>query len=103
METKFIIVELVHNFKTGESKMLVDVNVVQPGFTQTYNTVAVHPITGKVYLNRLKGFSLQYLINRICVFNDEGDSLTLERTYDDYTRFPAGIFFPSQFDEIPLQ
>lgn len=92
-----------HNFKTGESKMLVDVNVVQPGFTQTYNTVAVHPITGKVYLNRLKGFSLQYLINRICIFNDEGDSLTLERTYDDYTRFPAGIFFPSQFDEIPLQ
>ncbi len=92
-----------HNFKTGESKMMVDANVALPGYTQTYNTVAVHPITGKVYLNRLKGFSLQYLINRICVFKEEGDSLTLERTYDDYTRFPAGIFFPSQFDEIPLK
>lgn len=92
-----------HNFKTGESKMVVDVNVAHPGYTQTYNTVAVHPITGKVYLNRLKGFSLQYLINSICVFNDNGESLTLEKTYDNYTRFPAGIFFPSQFDEIPLQ
>ncbi len=91
-----------HNFKTKETKMVVDADAALPGFTQTYNTVAVHPTTGKVYLNRLKGFSLQYLINRICVFEDKGDVLTLERTYDDYTRFPAGIFFPSQFDEIPL-
>lgn len=86
-----------HNFATGESKMMVDVSQAVPGYTVTYNTVAVHPVTGRVYINRLKAFGFDYLVNKICVFEDTGEALTLEKTYDNYTRFPAGIFFPTQF------
>lgn len=86
-----------HDFTTGETKLMIDVKTLLPNTSVTYNTVAVHPITGKVYMNRLKAFGWDFLINNICVFKDAGDTMELEENYENYTHFPAGIFFPSNF------
>ena len=63
-----------------------------------YNNIAVHPLTGRVYLNNIKAYGWDFLINNISVFKPEGDALALEVNYEDHTHFPAGIFFPANFE-----
>lgn len=86
-----------HDFITGETKLMIDIKTLLPNTSVTYNTIAVHPLTGKLYMNRLKAFGWDFLINNICVLKDTGDTLELEENYENYTHFPAGIFFPSNF------
>ena len=86
-----------HNFTTGESKFMVDVETEVENANIVYNNIAVHPKTGRVYINTIKGYGFNYLTNNISVFKPEGDALVLEENYENYTRFPAGIFFPANF------
>ena len=54
----------------------------------------MHPITGDVYLNTIKGYGWDFTINNISVFNFDEDLISpLKANYEDYTRFPAGIFY----------
>lgn len=84
-----------HIFSTNTSKLMVDVNeTLNPDHKVTYNTVQVHPVTGHVYMNTLKGFGPDYKTNTIYRFDMTGDQAVLIDKWENLTRFPAGIFFP---------
>ncbi len=88
-----------HIFSTGESKKMIDAKTVVPNANMVYNGPGVHPLTGDVYLNTIKGFGWDFTINNISVFNfdDKNLSSPLKVNYEDYTRFPAGVFFTENF------
>lgn len=59
---------------------------------QLYNGLAVHPVTGNLYVNTIKGFGTFYTTNHIWVVDPvSGEPV---QAYEDYTNFPAGTFFP---------
>lgn len=91
-----------HIFSTGESKEMIDKATLKelvPDAAMVYNSMAVHPETGMVYLNTIKGYGWSFLVNNISVFdfdNAEAESV-LYANYRNYTHFPAGFFFPANF------
>ena len=86
-----------HIFSTEESKIMIDAKTVVPNSTMTYNNIAVHPITGKVYMLTIKGYGWDFLTNNISEFDFSGGEPKLSANYTDHTRFPAGIFFTADF------
>lgn len=86
-----------HIFSTGESKEMVNAKSFVSNANIVYNTIAVHPRTGKVYLNTMKGYGWDFLVNSISVFDLDGAEPVLSNNYQNYTHFPAGIFFPANF------
>ena len=86
-----------HKFDTGECKLMIDAKTLIDNAGMVYNNIAVHPKTGKVYLNTIKGYGFDFLINNITVFKATNDALELDKNYENYTHFPAGIFFPATF------
>lgn len=91
-----------HIFSTGESKEMIDKTTLKslvPDANMVYNSMAVHPVTGKVYLNTIKGYGWSFLINNISVFDFDNTNAEspLYANYRNYTHFPAGIFFPANF------
>lgn len=87
-----------HNFNSGTTELMVNAKEMVENATMLYNTIAVHPVTGEVYMNTIKGFGWDFLINNISVFNFSGPEPTLSNNYKDYTHFPAGVFFTSDFE-----
>lgn len=88
-----------HDFETGTTTMLGDVKEFNSEMTMTYNPIAVHPITGHIYMNRIKGYGWYFLINSIFELEDTGSGLNVVNEYRDHTHFPAGIFFPASFQQ----
>lgn len=86
-----------HLFSQNKTEYLADVKEYIENAGIVYNNLAVHPLTGEVYFNTIKGFGLDFLINNISVFNFSGSKPTLVSNYKDYTHFPAGIFFTDNF------
>lgn len=87
-----------HIFSTGECKKMVETKDYVQNANIVYNAIAVHPVTGDVYINTLKAFGWDFTINNISVFNfDENPTAPLKANHEDYTRFPAGIFFSANF------
>lgn len=86
-----------HVFTTNET---VDFGSVKPLIGEhagiVYNTIAVHPTSGEVYINTIDNYAT-YKQNNISVINFHGKEPKLSANYKDYTRFPAGIFFPQNF------
>lgn len=87
-----------HIFSTNQTKLMVDAADMVENANMVYNTVAVHPITGEVYLNTIKGYTPDYLINHISVFNFSGTEPKLSANYENYTKYPAGTFFTYNFE-----
>ncbi len=87
-----------HIFSTKETKLMVDAKTMVDNVGIVYNTCAVHPLTGEVYLNSIKGYGQNYKINNISVFNFSGDEPELSANYENYTAFPAGTFFTYNFE-----
>lgn len=90
-----------HNFETGETEEVLNKDTFKSMVSDAgmlYNTMAVHPKTGHVYINTIKGYGWNFLVNNISVFNFDGASPILEANYKDHTHFPAGIFFPANFN-----
>ncbi|MDN4754499.1 PKD domain containing protein [Porphyromonadaceae bacterium W3.11] len=84
-----------HIFSTNSSKLMVDIKEeLNPEHKVTYNTAQVHPVTGHVYFNTLKGFGQDYKTNTIYRFDMTGDKGKLLNRWENLSRFPAGIFFP---------
>ncbi|MBV7530890.1 DUF5074 domain-containing protein [Chitinophaga sp. sic0106] len=86
-----------HVFSLNTTEFMVDAKTMVENAGIVYNNIAVHPVTGEVYLNTIKGYGLNYLINNISVFNFSGDA-ALSANYKDYTNFPAGTFFTWSFN-----
>lgn len=83
-----------HLFKSGETREMWSIQEGNPEHTQTYQTPAVHPITGMVYYATMKGWGPDYKINTIYELDLKGDQGKLGRKWDDLVSFPAGFFFP---------
>ena len=86
-----------HIFSKNETQLMVDVkDYLDYKQAVTYNTVAVDPTSGEVYLNTIRG---NYVVGTsdINVFNLDGEKPVLVRQYKNYTRFPAGVFFTANF------
>lgn len=88
-----------HVFGSDKTELMVDAKNVDmvDNVVIVYNTCAVHPITGEVYLNSIKGYS-DYKINNITVFDFSGDEPRVSANYENYTAFPAGTFFTYNFE-----
>ena len=65
--------------------------------TSVYNTIAVIPVTGEVYLNTIKGWGNDRLINHISVFDFSETEPKLSANYKNHTNYPAGTFFTYNF------
>ena len=89
-----------HNFETNETTALVDVKERIANFGMLYNNPAVHPATGEVYYTSIKGYGMSYLVNDIAVFDFSGSSPYMVEDYQNYTRFPAGVFFILDYYEF---
>lgn len=86
-----------HIFTKDETKLMVDAKTIVENANIVYNTVAVDPVTGGVYLNTIKGFGSNVNTNQISVFDFSGSESALKAAYNDYTKFPAGVFFTHNF------
>lgn len=87
-----------HNFTTGETQLMVNVPDHVENAEITYNTLAVNPTNGDVYVNTIKGYGVDFTTNNISVFNFENGNSTLVNNYQDLTAFPAGVFFTYSFE-----
>lgn len=87
-----------HIFSTKQTDLMVDLTTMVENVGQVYNNPGVNPVTGEVIVNTLKGWGDDYLTNNISVFDFSGTEPKLAANYQDYTRFPAGIFFTYNFE-----
>ena len=77
---------------------------------QAYNTCAVDPVTGEVYLNTLEGWGGSRHRNHISVFDFTWQAsrrpgsytitVRLARDYASYLDYPAGVYFTHNFLEL---
>ena len=86
-----------HIFSQNKTDLMVNAQDMVENANIIYNTVAVHPVTGEVYLNSIKGFSTNVAFNHISVFDFSESTPKLNANYENYTRFPAGTFFTYNF------
>lgn len=86
-----------HIFTTGTTEFMVDAKTLVNNANIVYNNLAVHPITGEVYLNTIKAYGWDFLINNISVFNFSGTEPKLSNNYLNHTHFPAGTYFTYDF------
>ena len=86
-----------HVFGSDKTELMVDAKEMVDNVGIIYNTCAVHPITGEVYLNSIKGYS-DYKTNNITVFDFSSDEPKVSANYENYTAFPAGTFFTYNFE-----
>lgn len=87
-----------HVFSTGETTLMADAKDYVDNCGIIYNTCAVHPRTGEVVLNSIKGYGTSYLTNNITFFDFSGETPAVSANYEGHTRFPAGTFFTSNFE-----
>ena len=87
-------------FSTGETTLLVDdlrtAIGTQSSYPSVYNTAAVHPLTGQVYINVIEAYTA-HPANHLAVFNCDQTPARLARDYQGYTVCPAGIFFTETY------
>ena len=86
-----------HIFSTGATEFMVDAKTAVENANIVYNNIAVHPVTGEVYMNTIKAYGMDFLVNNISVFNFNS-STVLKANYKNHTRFPAGIFFTYNYN-----
>jgi hypothetical protein len=86
-----------HLFSTGTTEFLADAKTMVENANIVYNNIAVHPISGEVYMNTIKGYGWNFQVNNTSVFNFSHKA-TLSTNYQNHTSFPAGIFFTWSFN-----
>ncbi|RHR40271.1 DUF5074 domain-containing protein [Parabacteroides sp. AF18-52] len=87
-----------HVFSKNQTDFMVDARTMVENAGIVYNYLGVNPMTGEVLLNTIKGYGKDYLINNISVFDFSSNEPKLAANYENYTRFPAGIFFTYNFE-----
>lgn len=84
------------NFDAAEGEesenVITDLNGIDVNAGMLYNGMSVHPVTGLVYINTIKGFA-QFTQNQIWAFDFDTNTETPVAKYENYTNFPAGFFF----------
>ena len=85
-----------HIFSENKTELMVDVADHVENANIVYNTLGVHPVTGEVFFNTIKGYGMDYLTNDITVFNFNQQEAPVAN-YKNHTAFPAGFFFTQGF------
>ena len=84
-------------FNAGEDgfadEPLVDLAALDDNVGLLYNGLGVNSATGHVYVNTLKGFGNFFTTNSIWEFDFTASMDTPVHKFDNYTHFPAGVFF----------
>ena len=80
------------DFETGTEEYLVDLSSLDDNAWESYNGIGVNPTNGRVYANTIRGVGNFYTTNQIWVFDPSSFEVPLFK-YDNYTHFPAGVFF----------
>ncbi len=86
-----------HIFSQNTTEKLVVLNEKLENASMMYNNINVHPTTGEVYANTIKGYGNDYLINDISVWNFNGNEPVMTTNLQNYTHFPTGIYFTESF------
>ena len=76
-----------------EAVEMVDVLELDTNAREFYNGLGVHPVTGHVYVNSIKGVGGFYTTNQVWVFDFMAKQKEPVFKFEDYTKFPAGVFF----------
>ena len=85
-----------HIFSENKTELMADVADYIENAKVVYNNLGVHPQTGEVYFNTIKGYGTDYLTNDISVFNFSKQQAPVAN-YKNHTAFPAGFFFTQSF------
>lgn len=85
-----------YDFASQTNELLVNVPDFVENAAIQYNDLAVDPTTGQVWINTISGYAT-FLANNISVF-DFGGEAKLAANYENYTHFPAGIYFTYNFE-----
>ena len=72
---------------------LVDLASLDDNVGLLYNGLGVSPATGHVFVNTLKGFGNAYTTNTIWEFDFNVSLDTPVNRFENYTHFPAGVYF----------
>ena len=86
-----------HTFSTNTTETLGDVKSNIANWGMIYNMPAVHPVTGEYYYNTILGYGWSFLTNDISVYDLSAGTPAMVADYQNYTHFPAGIFFTAAF------
>ena len=86
-----------HDVTTNTTETLGDVKSNIANWGMIYNMPAVHPVTGEYYFNTILGYGWSFLTNDISVYDLSTGAPTMVADYQNYTHFPAGIFFTASF------
>lgn len=92
--TQFTIYML--NFLTGENKKVADLKA-HTDDTVVYQTVQVNPANGDTYMTTIKDWG-DSGSNNINVFTHEPMKLTFLKQYKDLLAYPAGVYFPENYN-----
>lgn len=87
-----------HIFSENRTDLMVDASTMLENAKQSYNTVAVHPLTGEVVLNTNRGWGDGVYMNHITFFDFSGNEPKISVDYKNHTVSPAGIFFTYNFE-----
>ncbi|MGL5681959.1 MAG: DUF5074 domain-containing protein [Marinifilaceae bacterium] len=87
----------IHDFTTEENMQVGDASALVEDISVIYNGIGVHPRTGNLFMNLLKGWGAAYSTNHIAEFNFINNSMALKTDYKNYTSMPAGFFFTGAF------
>ena len=81
------------NFETGDDEVMTDLSSIDENAAISYNGLGVNPVTGYVYAKTIKDVGPFFTTNSIWVFDFDASLDEPLHKFDNYTRFPAGVFF----------
>lgn len=73
---------------------MTDLSELDSNARIVYNGMGIHPKTGHLYINTIRGMGGLYTTNTIWEFDPAQGFNAPVHKWSDYTRFPAGFFFP---------
>lgn len=76
------------------TEALLDLTELDPDAREVYNGMGIHPETGHIYINTIKGMGTLYTTNQIWEFDFNQSATQPINKWSNCTRFPAGFFFP---------
>lgn len=77
-----------------ETEVLADLSELDSNARIVYNGMGIHPVSGHLYINTIKGMGTLYTTNTIWEFDPTNGFTQPVNKWNDYTNFPAGFFFP---------
>jgi len=79
---------------TEKAELFIDFKKEYTDSNITYGEVAVHPVTGNIYIDLIKGYGADYLINFLYVIAPDK---TLVQTHKNCTHFHTSCYFTEDF------